>query len=302
MIAIIAAAVLLYACVVALYAVNDSAVTVRGCDDAPPDDAILVSVSPESVDATSDRIRANLTVLSLGPVANDETGLADEALTVFLTGTDGAPSFTVAADEIPSPQAVRFITDGFVEQWPFDVHAASFAVVSVQDAQGDPRVIPTLLCGAVHVPGWTFTSDEVAGTEALVVDGEPVTQVRMIATRAPATVAFGIVLLVLMVVLPVLGLTVAIAAYRGRRKVEATLMSWMAAMLFAIIPLRTFLPGSPPVGSWVDFTVVLWVVAALVAGLVVYVLAWLRWSAPGPADAGVVAAASVVASEAGPPD
>ena len=79
-----------------------------------------------------------------------------------------------------------------------------------------------------------------------------------------------------MAVLPVLGLTVAIVAYRGIRKVEATLMSWMAAMLFATIPLRTFLPGSPPIGSWVDYLVVLWVVAGLVLGLVIYVLAWLQ--------------------------
>ncbi len=108
------------------------------------------------------------------------------------------------------------------------------------------RAVPTLLCGSAHVPGWTFSSEEIAGTDEVVVDGEPVTQMRITATRSGATVAFGIVILGLMAVLPVLGLTVAIIAYRGIRKVEATLMSWMAAMLFATIPLRTFLPGSPP--------------------------------------------------------
>jgi hypothetical protein len=52
-------------------------------------------------------------------------------------------------------------------------------------------------------------------------------------------------------------------------------------MLFATIPLRTFLPGSPPIGSWVDYLVVLWVVAGLVLGLVIYVLAWLKWGTRG---------------------
>ena len=84
-----------------------------------------------------------------------------------------------------------------------------------------------------------------------------------------------------MIVMPVLGLTVAIRVLRGKRKVEATLMSWLAAMLFATIPLRTFLPGSPPVGSWVDYLVVLWVVAGLIAALVIYVVAWLRWAPSG---------------------
>jgi Domain of unknown function (DUF4436) len=47
-------------------------------------------------------------------------------------------------------------------------------------------------------------------------------------------------------------------------------------MLFATVPLRTFLPGSPPIGSWIDFTIVLWVIVALVTGLGLYVTAWSR--------------------------
>ena len=31
-----------------------------------------------------------------------------------------------------------------------------------------------------------------------------------------------------------------------------------------------------PIGSWIDYLIVLWVLAALVAGLVIFVVAWLR--------------------------
>jgi hypothetical protein len=106
-------------------------------------------------------------------------------------------------------------------------------------------------------------------------------------TRAASTIAFGVVLLTLMVIAPVLVLTAAITVYRGRRKIEATMLGWFGAMLFATIPLRNFLPGSPPIGSWVDYLIVLWVIAALIAGLVIFILAWLR---SGPA--GVAAAES----------
>ena len=95
-------------------------------------------------------------------------------------------------------------------------------------------------------------------------------------TRSGSTIAFGIVLLSLMVILPVLVLTVAIVVLRGRRKVEVTVMGWIGAMLFATIPLRNFLPGSPPIGSWIDYLIVLWVLAGLVGGLVLFVIAWLR--------------------------
>jgi hypothetical protein len=296
LIALIAALVLVYVGVVALYGANDRFASIEGCTEEPPADAVLLSLSPEGVDAAADRLAAKLTVLSFGPVASPDTSLLSEPLTILVTDNDGPVSFTLAQDEIPSPQSLRLITDGYVERWPFDSHSVDVAIVSLQTVGGEARAIPTLLCGSAHVPGWTFSSEEVAGNDELVVDGEPVTQIRITATRSVATVAFGIVILGLMAVLPVLGLTVAVVAYRGIRKVEATLMSWMAAMLFATIPLRTFLPGSPPIGSWVDYLVVLWVVAGLVLGLVIYVLAWLKWGTRGERGAPDGSIAVVAAS------
>ena len=300
-ITLIAALVLGYVVVVALYALNERAANIEGCTDEPPSDAVLLAVTPESVNAAGDRIIANLTVLSFGPIGSADTSLLSEPLTILVSDTDGPRSFTIAQDEIPSPQSLSFITDGYIERWPFDSHSVDIAIVSLQGDGGDMTAIPTLLCGSAHVPGWTFASEEIAGTDKIVVDGEPVTQIRLTAIRSGATVAFGIVILGLMAVLPILGLTVAIIAYRGIRKVEATLMSWMAAMLFATIPLRTFLPGSPPIGSWVDYLVVLWVVAGLVLGLVIYVIAWLRWGARGDRGApdgsiAVVATGAAVAA------
>lgn len=303
-IVIVAAFAVLYGVVVALYAWHERNTTVEGCNGEAPADAVLIKLTPESVNASTDRIVTNLEVLSFGPIGADETGLLTEPLTVLVSDTDGPRTFTIAQDEIPSPQSVNFITTGFIEQWPFDAHTVDIAVVSSREVDGVGEVIPTVLCGSAHVPGWDFSSQEVAGTNEIVIDGQPVTQVRITATRSGATIAFGIVILVLMTVLPVIGLTVAIVAYRGLRKVEATLMSWLAAMLFATIPLRTFLPGSPPIGSWVDYLVVLWVVAGLVLALVIYVRAWLRWSTPGArasvdgAGAVAVAIAAAPAAEA----
>jgi hypothetical protein len=301
-IALVAVLVLIYVAVVTLYGLNERFATIEGCTQEPPADAVLLSIAPESVDAAQDRLSTTLTVLSFGPVGSPDSSLLTDPLTIVVSDNDGPRSFTIEQDEIPSPQSLRLITDGFIERWPFDSHSVDFAVVSIQTVDGERTVIPTRLCGSAHVPGWVFSSEEVAGTEEVVVDGQPVTQLRVTATRSIATVAFGIVILALMAVLPVLGLTVAIVAYRGIRKVEATLMSWMAAMLFATIPLRTFLPGSPPIGSWVDYLVVLWVVAGLVLGLVVYVLAWLRWGTRGERAApdGSLATVRPVAGSAPP--
>ena len=52
--------------------------------------------------------------------------------------------------------------------------------------------------------------------------------------------------------------------------------TWYAAMLFAVVPLRNALPGSPVFGSWIDLTIVLWVLVALVVSMLIYVAAWWR--------------------------
>ncbi|MGZ4564391.1 MAG: DUF4436 family protein [Mycobacterium sp.] len=52
----------------------------------------------------------------------------------------------------------------------------------------------------------------------------------------------------------------------GRRKFVPPFVTWFAAMLFAVIPIRNFLPGSPPPGAWIDQALVIWVLIALVGG------------------------------------
>lgn len=52
---------------------------------------------------------------------------------------------------------------------------------------------------------------------------------------------------------------------RNRRKFQPPMTTWYAAMLFAVMPLRNGLPDSPPIGSWIDVTVTLWVIAVLAA-------------------------------------
>ena len=278
-IVIIAAFVLVYAAVVALYALSDDSDAV-GCRPPSPTDAVRYSIEPTAVDAVGNRMRATVSVDTFGPVA-DGSGFPDQNLTMLITGTDGQQAYEYLAGKVPPSYPVAFLTNGEVAQWPFDSYTAQFTVLTAEGALPGGSVVPTVLCGTAQVAGWDITSEEVEGDDTLVVDDEPVEQIQLRAVRSPATITFGIVILALMVTLPILGLTVSIRMLLGRRKTEATLMSWIAAMLFATLPLRGFLPGSPPIGSWVDYLVVLWAVVGLVASLVIAALAWTRWAAPG---------------------
>ena len=62
-----------------------------------------------------------------------------------------------------------------------------------------------------------------------------------------------------MLILAIIAIAVTGSATRGRMRLELSVASWMTALLFALIPLRGFFPGSPPLGSWIDVLVFFWV-------------------------------------------
>ena len=71
-----------------------------------------------------------------------------------------------------------------------------------------------------------------------------------------------------------LALFVAVQTVRDRRKFQPPMTTWYAAMLFAVVPLRNALPDAPPFGSWVDVTIVLWVIVVLVISMLLYIAWW----------------------------
>ncbi len=99
--------------------------------------------------------------------------------------------------------------------------------------------------------------------------------------RSPSTAAFAAIILGALITIATLGVVVAVQTLRNQRKFQPPMTTWFAAMLFAVVPLRNALPDAPPMGgTWVDVTVVLWVVVALVASMSMYVACWWRHLKP----------------------
>lgn len=75
-----------------------------------------------------------------------------------------------------------------------------------------------------------------------------------------------------------MALHVAGQALLGKKKFVPPFLGWYAAMLFAVVPIRNILPGSPPTGARVDQALVLWVLIAPIVAMVLYIAAWHRHS------------------------
>lgn len=259
----------LYGTVVGLYAGSGDVVTTGEAETSG--ETVALSMTPEKMDATTNRLTVSV-VPTQGEDGTVTNGLvAWRSFGVLISAVAGSTATEYAADDLIAPIQTSFVMEGRIENWPFDRYAVRSVMMAIEeDADGESVPLPTTVHTSKRgIPGW-----DIAVTETQLGDG--VLAVDIAVTRSGSTIAFGIVLLSLMVIIPVLVLTVAIVVLRGRRKVEVTVMGWIGAMLFATIPLRNFLPGSPPIGSWIDYLIVLWVLAGLVGGLVLFVIAWLR--------------------------
>jgi hypothetical protein len=172
---------------------------------------------------------------------------------------------------LPGVFPVPLTLAGHTERWPFDsYHSGPIEVQLFRggDTQNPPELVPVTFID--HVPGFKVSASKVSGHEAY----------RLTARRAVSTALFAVVICGVLITIAALALVVAIQTMRDRRKFQPPMTTWYAALLFAVVPLRNALPGSPPFGAWIDITVVLWVIVALVIAMLLYVVCWWRHLRP----------------------
>ncbi|MEA9986438.1 DUF4436 family protein [Subtercola sp. RTI3] len=280
LVAVIAVVVIVYAVVVTLYAASGR--IANDADVTPNPGGVTVVLTPKTINPLTETISMELELTPSTEIEANDSITLDQAVTLVLSPVSGSQTMQFAKDAIPGTQPVTSFAPGAVEQWPIDTYRSEIFIQAYAEKNGVLEPIDTKVIYKGYMPGWSLSADRVTHGEMIqTAEGlKPAYFAQLTASRSGSTFAFGFLLLALMVVLPILQLFVAISVFRGFRKVEPSFLSWMGAMLFAIIPLRSFLPGAPPVGSWIDFVVVLWVIVALISGIVVYVIAWMRWGSP----------------------
>lgn len=64
---------------------------------------------------------------------------------------------------------------------------------------------------------------------------------------------FGVFIMILMLGLSFAAAVLAYFLVRNRQGLQYSAYSVMGALLFAMVPLRNAVPGSPPIGSVIDF-------------------------------------------------
>ena len=246
----------------------------------PPDlnasNDTVVLVRLEKLDTVANRLTVKVLVIP-------EDSMFDKRLDVLKTDTavrmdpaNDLGDLQYPAGKSPAQVATTIEAHGDPNNWPFDSYRTDTMSAEVLVGQGDARqYVPARLEVTGALDGWDVSVQRVG--EASQESDRP-DNVIITLHRAKGPLIFDLGICLVLFALPTLAFAVAIQIALGRRKFVPPFVTWFAAMLFAVIPIRNFLPGSPPPGAWIDQALVIWVLIALVGAMGLYMVTWYRQS------------------------
>lgn len=255
-----------YVGMIMLYASAGMGQPRRVVDGYPASDGTTVTIGLKEVHSIDGELIADLAV-SPGPgLLDPSTHDLTQDLSVIVTSAVTPTKRTWSKGMLPGVFPVTLNLTGDVRHWPFDdYHSGPITVELFRGAGAEPQRASVTFIDRLR--GWRV--DVPATSQA----GKPAPY-RVVLHRSPTTGAFAAAILGVLILLAGLGLIVAVQTVRGRRKFQPPMTTWYAAMLFAVVPLRNALPDSPPIGWWVDVTVVLWVIVILAISMAIYIYCW----------------------------
>jgi hypothetical protein len=272
--AILLVVVVLYALAIAFYQ-SEGGMKVDGGLGATADTGLIVTLEPRIVEAKTDTASIHLSMDDAGAALIDEDGFLTTGLRLSIVGADGAADVRIPAGELLGEGDAVIALDGDVSSYPFDVHSGTLylsAETYTQSSDGSIKAgerVPIALQAEGGVSGWNSVADLPTGFDQSAA-------ATFTFSRAFSTQVFAVLLVTLFVVVALSALVVSVLVVSNRRRIEVTLLSWCAALLFALPVLRNNLPNAPPIGATIDIFVFLWAIVMTAVALVLLVIGWIR--------------------------
>ena len=253
----------------------EGGINVSGGADVPPDaSGVMVQIEPLTVDANVNTARMRLSFGPEGGELFDDQGRPTKNLRITVANAFQGPNeFKFPAGSAMGAREVAVGMAGDTAVYPFDEHGVDLAFTADTFTKGadgavtSEKPVDLFLEASGGVNGWD-TSVEI----------DPDIGVGYYASfdfaRAFSTVAFVMVILVIAGVLAFLALVTGALVQADRRPAEAALLSWTAALIFALPALRNYMPNAPPFGASIDMYAYLWFIVAAGAAAVLVIFGW----------------------------
>jgi hypothetical protein len=240
-------------------------------------DGTVVLVRFEQLHSVQNRLDVKVLVMPDDSLLNKRLNVLDTDTSVRFFPQNDLGDLQYPVGKLPAQVATTIEAHGDPGDWPFDSYKTDTIQADVLVGSGENRQYKP---GRVEVTG-TLEGWDIAVTRVVRRNSQDLGRpddVIVTLQRAKGPLVFDLGICLVLITLPTLALFVAIQMLTGRRQFLPPFSTWYAAMLFAVVPLRNILPGTPPAGAWIDQAVVIWVLIALATALVLYIAAWYRHS------------------------
>ncbi|MFB1297777.1 DUF4436 family protein [Mycobacterium sp. pW049] len=214
-------------------------------DDANPDRIDITAVINRA-DTSTQLLTVTLSDIQAFGALADDTGNYGSDMRILTTSTTN-DAIDLRQGQWPADIEQRFPMYGKVTDYPFDRYTALMEL-RVVTADGD--LVPTTV--TVYNNDSFFSTDPIEDPTLGPIEGTGI-DVSVQMKRSTPMVVFAVFIMILMLGLALAAVTAAYFVLRWRRGLVFGACSMMAGILFALIPLRNAVPGSPPIGSVIDY-------------------------------------------------
>jgi cation transport ATPase len=228
---------------------------------------------------------------------------------LFTNGANGKQETDFAKGKRMNPMEVTVsMFDGLVMDYPFDRHSAyleMYFLPGKEEKKSAEAPKPTV--APIPAPASEAATDEAKKTESekkaeaeekdddeipigvdfvgsvpgFKIEAAKSKQstndyvgIDMTVARASTTKFFSLFVMVMMWGLTIAVLLLTLSVVLRGRKVEVSMFSFTAALLFAFSTVRNAQPGTPPVGTYADFISFFWAEVIIALCLVALVFTW----------------------------
>ncbi|GAA1955952.1 DUF4436 family protein [Kitasatospora viridis] len=229
-------------------------------------DWVELDITAQDIDSSTQQLTLYVTAVPHGALAEatDSPVFAKQVEITAESAATGSVKTVPGRGANPLPvQAVLY--DGTETDYPFDRYRFS-AAFTANDADG---AVPVGL-----VFGDTDPFFFVRPTSTPAAAGSTFLDAKV--TRARSTFILAYFMMAAMWALALAVMAGAEVLYRSRQGLVWPSLGWMAATLFALVGMRNAAPGSPPIGSLIDYVAFFWAEAIIATSLVVTVVTGFR--------------------------
>jgi hypothetical protein len=248
---------------------------------------IAIDVKVTDIDPIDGTLQARLQFTPKGNLLAADNVSLDKTLWLEVNADRGKAEFEFKRGDAMNPITVTYSLIGNANYYPFDHHNSLMHFdMSTAASKGKLPSKEQIADGDVPLPEYVqipITIDfdgSYAGymlkVEELDEDQIGYADLSMNISRSPTVITFACFVMLLKWLLAMTTVFMMLSVTVRGRKVELSMFTWMAALLFALPPLRSTMPDIPPIGSLPDFVAFFWAEGLVAISLICIAFTWLK--------------------------